>query len=272
MSRNAHLHTMDEGLRIGAFARRAGVTVRALHHYDRLRLLRPARRSTRGYRLYADDDLVRLQQIVTLKALGFDLDRVAEILNAPGFDVRAALRAQIGILEDRRHRLDAALVALRYAESSAAHEQTDRGATHRHCDAAVRERPSDRARHVCVRDDVPEFQSGDRLPNVHGERCPLESKREIEATEAASEVGLDLRPRLDQQSVVARRCAPPGAHERRRDDRVGDGRDAQCDAHRRGDVDGSLFRRPDQRDVGIVKSAPPAGPAGQRTVVVLSLV
>jgi DNA-binding transcriptional MerR regulator len=114
---------MDEGLRIGAFARRAGVTVRALHHYDRLRLLRPARRSTRGYRLYADDDLVRLQQIVTLKALGFDLERVAEILNAPGFDVRAALRAQIGILEDRRHRLDAALVALRYAESSAAREE-----------------------------------------------------------------------------------------------------------------------------------------------------
>jgi DNA-binding transcriptional MerR regulator len=119
MSRSAHLHTMDEGLRIGAFARRAGVTVRALHHYDRLGLLRPSRRGSGEYRLYADGDLVRLQQIVTLKALGFDLERVAKILDAPGFDVSAELRAQIGILEDRRRRIDAALTALRFAESDA---------------------------------------------------------------------------------------------------------------------------------------------------------
>jgi DNA-binding transcriptional MerR regulator len=111
---------MDEGFQIGAFARRAGVTVRALHHYDRLGLLRPSRRTAAGYRLYADDDLVRLQQIVTLKALGFDLERVAEILDAPGFDVRGALRAQSRILEDRRRRLDVALGALRYAEGHAA--------------------------------------------------------------------------------------------------------------------------------------------------------
>jgi DNA-binding transcriptional MerR regulator len=110
---------MDEGLRIGEFARRAGVTVRALHHYDRLGLLRPSRSGTGDYRLYADDDLVRLQQIVTLKALGFDLERVAKILDAPGFDVSAALRAQVGILEDRRGRIDSALAALRYAASYA---------------------------------------------------------------------------------------------------------------------------------------------------------
>jgi DNA-binding transcriptional MerR regulator len=52
------------------FAELAGVTVRALHHYDRLGLLKPSGRTNSGYRLYTDRDLVRLEQIVVLKFLG----------------------------------------------------------------------------------------------------------------------------------------------------------------------------------------------------------
>src|SRR5215217_1082869 len=56
------------------FAKLAGVTVRALHHYDRLGLLRP-RRTRKGYRIYCDRDLERLEQVVALKFVGLPLRR-----------------------------------------------------------------------------------------------------------------------------------------------------------------------------------------------------
>jgi DNA-binding transcriptional MerR regulator len=52
------------------FARKSGVTVRTLHHYDRIGLLKPSDYTGVGFRLYRDDDFVRLQQIVTLKFIG----------------------------------------------------------------------------------------------------------------------------------------------------------------------------------------------------------
>jgi DNA-binding transcriptional MerR regulator len=63
------------------FARRAGVTVRALHHYDRLGLLEPSGRTSAGYRLYSDRDLVRLEQIVSLKFIGFPLNQISSELS-----------------------------------------------------------------------------------------------------------------------------------------------------------------------------------------------
>src|SRR5690242_17932075 len=62
------------------FAIRAGVTVRALHHYDRLGLLKPSRRSRAGYRLYSDTDLIRLEQIVVLKSIGLPLKELGQLL------------------------------------------------------------------------------------------------------------------------------------------------------------------------------------------------
>jgi len=66
--------------RIREFAALAGVTVRALHHYDQLGLLKPSGRSTSGYRLYRDCDLARLEQIVVLKFLGLPLKEIAGLL------------------------------------------------------------------------------------------------------------------------------------------------------------------------------------------------
>ena len=62
--------------RIQEFAKLAGVTVRALHHYDRLGLLKPSGRSAAGYRLYRDCDLARLEQIVVLKFLRLPLTEI----------------------------------------------------------------------------------------------------------------------------------------------------------------------------------------------------
>ena len=79
---------------VGQVAERSGVTVRTLHHYDEIGLLRPSRRSAAGYRLYTDDDLVRLQHVVVYRRLGFALEEVAVLLDDPDADVAAHLRRQ----------------------------------------------------------------------------------------------------------------------------------------------------------------------------------
>lgn len=88
-------------------AEMSGVSVRALHHYDRIGLLTPACIGENGYRYYGREELLRLQQILIHRELGIPLRRIAELLDSPGFDRLAALR-------DQRGRL--AAEAARYAE------------------------------------------------------------------------------------------------------------------------------------------------------------
>ena len=83
-----------------------GVSVRTLHHYDAIGLLKPARITEAGYRLYDDPDLQRLQTILLLRQLQFPLKEIKDILDAPGFDPVAALEQQIRLLELRREQLD----------------------------------------------------------------------------------------------------------------------------------------------------------------------
>jgi DNA-binding transcriptional MerR regulator len=97
------------------FATLAGVTVRALHHYDRLGLLRPAR-SRSGYRLYRERDLERLEQIVALKFLGLPLRKIGKLLASDGENLAATLRVQREALEEKRRLLDRAIRAIREAE------------------------------------------------------------------------------------------------------------------------------------------------------------
>jgi MerR family transcriptional regulator, thiopeptide resistance regulator len=103
------------GYRVQEFAGLAGVTVRTLHHYDRLGLLKP-RRSESGYRLYRERDLERLEQIVALKFLGIPLKQVRTLLDRDSLDLAAALRVQRRILEEKRRLLDSAIDAIRRAQ------------------------------------------------------------------------------------------------------------------------------------------------------------
>jgi MerR family transcriptional regulator, thiopeptide resistance regulator len=73
----------DDGYTVGAVARLAGVSVRLLHHYDRIGLLEPSGRSAAGYRIYSLPDLKRLQQILFYRELGFALEEIAQILADP---------------------------------------------------------------------------------------------------------------------------------------------------------------------------------------------
>ena len=100
------------------FAELAGVTRRTLHHYDRLGLLRPSRRTTSGYRLYGRRDLARLQQIVTLKFIGLSLKQIKELLDQREFDLQTTLRLQREVIEEKRRRMEMAIEAIRMAESS----------------------------------------------------------------------------------------------------------------------------------------------------------
>ena len=101
----------------------SGLTIRTLHHYDSIGLLEPSMRSAAGYRLYSDDDLLRLQQILIGRELGLSLEAIRSSLDDPGFDRGQALRAQRAELAVRAERatamiraIDAALTAIEEAE------------------------------------------------------------------------------------------------------------------------------------------------------------
>lgn len=92
---------MGRFYRVGEVATLTRISVRTLHHYDRIGLLRPEAHSDAGYRLYGEADLLRLQQVLTLRYLGFPLKRIGELLARPGFDLVASLGIQRQALRDR---------------------------------------------------------------------------------------------------------------------------------------------------------------------------
>ena len=87
-------------------SRITGVSVRTLHHYDAIGLLKPTRVTEAGYRLYDDAALRRLQSILLFRELQFPLKEIREILDCPDFDPKEALAQQIHLLELQRQHLD----------------------------------------------------------------------------------------------------------------------------------------------------------------------
>jgi DNA-binding transcriptional MerR regulator len=98
------------------FGRLAGLTVRALHHYDRIGLLRPSRRDHNGFRLYSEADFAKLEQIQTLKFIGFPLKQIKAILKDEKLRLDDTLRLQKKVIEAQRYRLGLALEAIKRAE------------------------------------------------------------------------------------------------------------------------------------------------------------
>ena len=101
-------------MRIQEFAKETGVTVRTLHHYDRLGLLQPERTQS-GYRMYGERELVRLQRITVLKFIGCSLQEIKELVDRNPDDLRSTLELQQEALERRRKTLDGALKAVERA-------------------------------------------------------------------------------------------------------------------------------------------------------------
>lgn len=84
----------------------SGVSIRTLHYYDEIGLLRPATSTDAGYRLYDDTSLGRLQSIMLFRELEFSLKDIKTIIDRPDFDQVRALEDQIKILELKRDHLD----------------------------------------------------------------------------------------------------------------------------------------------------------------------
>lgn len=99
---------------IGQVAALAGVTVRTLHHYDEVGLLRPSGRSAGGYRVYDDADLERLHRVLAYRELGFTLEQVAEILDDPQADTASHLRRQHAVVRQRIERLTVVLTHIQH--------------------------------------------------------------------------------------------------------------------------------------------------------------
>ncbi len=93
-------------------AKMAGVSVRTLHHYDQIGLLKPSSRSRAKYRYYTERELFRLQQILFFKELEVPLAEIAKILDDPSFDPVAALRNHRRLIEERMQRLTTLLATV----------------------------------------------------------------------------------------------------------------------------------------------------------------
>lgn len=103
---------------VSEFAEKAGVTVRTLHHYDRLGLLKPSGRTEAGYRLYGERDFARLQHIVTLKFIGLPLRQIKDLLDRGDLDLKSTLSLQRRLLLEKRLQVEAAIQAIEEAERS----------------------------------------------------------------------------------------------------------------------------------------------------------
>ena len=106
--------------RAKAFAELAGVTVRALHLYDRIGLLPPAQRTAAGYRLYGAAELERLEHIVALRFVGFGLDRIQELLAGRTLPLLPALQLQRQMMAQQQRHLGIAIAAIDQAQRALA--------------------------------------------------------------------------------------------------------------------------------------------------------
>ncbi|UNO40928.1 MerR family transcriptional regulator [Streptomyces sp. MST-110588] len=95
----------SDGLTVGRAAALVGVSVKALHHWDEIGLVRPSERTWAGYRVYCGDDVARIHRVLVYKELGFPLAEIGRILDDPEINARAHLRRQRSQLVERISRL-----------------------------------------------------------------------------------------------------------------------------------------------------------------------
>ncbi|MCI0490272.1 MAG: MerR family transcriptional regulator [Blastocatellia bacterium] len=185
------------------FARLTGVTVRTLHHYDRLGLLKPSGRTAAGYRLYGQADFARLQQIVTLKFIGFPLKQIGGLLDRNSKDMLAALRLQREILEEKRRRMDLAVEAISQAEAVVASgDEPDWEAFQKIIEVINMQKD---------KEWMNKYYSEEALEELEGRNTPREvveqGQRDWMALIEEVEASLDLDPASEKAQALAARWA-----------------------------------------------------------------
>ena len=98
--------------KIKKLAELAGTSVRTLHYYDEIGLLKPESRGANGYRQYGGQAIVQLQQIMFFRELDFRLEEIKTIISSPDFDLLEALQSHKVLLEQRKKRIDELLATV----------------------------------------------------------------------------------------------------------------------------------------------------------------
>jgi len=106
-------------VKIGEFAKRSGVTVKTLLHYDKIGLLEPSEKTDSGYRIYCEDDFLKLQQITTLKFIGLSLNEICHILHESGENLESMISIQKKALEEKKKHIDAVIDVFNKAQNTA---------------------------------------------------------------------------------------------------------------------------------------------------------
>jgi DNA-binding transcriptional MerR regulator len=109
--------------RTGQFAEKAAVTERTLRFYDKVGLLAPSQYSEAGYRLYTDDDLLSLQQILAFKFLGFSLDEIKALMRTKPDQLQKILEQQKALMQEKRRQLDSVIQAIEETEQQLQRDQ-----------------------------------------------------------------------------------------------------------------------------------------------------
>lgn len=94
------------GMKVKEVAELVGISIRTLHHYDQIGLLTPKEITNSGYRLYSEENLETLQQILFFKEIGFTLMEIKKIINSPSFNRKEALVLQRKMLIEKRKKVD----------------------------------------------------------------------------------------------------------------------------------------------------------------------
>jgi DNA-binding transcriptional MerR regulator len=117
---------ISKAMKIGELAKQTGLSIRTLHYYDEIGLLSPSDRNEIGHRLYSDEDIIRLQQILSLRQLGFALKEIRECLENPDFSLsqvinlhRDRMREQIALSHTLLERLNGVARELEITKSVA---------------------------------------------------------------------------------------------------------------------------------------------------------
>ena len=97
----------DRRMTVHEVADLTGITIRTLHYYDEIGLLKPTMVTDSKYRLYTDDDLSRLQEILFFREVGFALKEIKSLLGSPNYDRTEALKRHLDILQAQKDRIDA---------------------------------------------------------------------------------------------------------------------------------------------------------------------
>lgn len=103
-------------MKISEFAKRSGVTVKTLLHYDKIGLLQPSLKTQAGYRIYCDEDFIKLQQIITLKFIGLSLEEIKQLINEKNQNIENIISVQTRALEEKKKHIETVIAALNKAE------------------------------------------------------------------------------------------------------------------------------------------------------------